>query len=117
MTNLNNTTATKPTYTLSYWDNTYGKFINGIYHAPLFAILRNGEPLLVMGSTLAYQYSEASHILMHLQAVSNDTFTLEVVSYKPMTDYNVILDSDTQKRIIDLLDDPFHPVNKGGEHG
>lgn len=103
MTNLSQITpaTTKPTFTPSPQEYQDGYFREGIFYCPQYAIARNGEILEPLGIEFAYPHKQAYHTLIHLQAVSDDKFSLEVVSYKAMTDYNVILDSDTQ----------------GGEHG
>lgn len=97
MTTLNQTMpATKPTYTPDHWEKLYGKISkDGVFHKPNFVVMRNGEYIAVAsGSVSAYSYTNAFHIMLHLQAISpNDNFTIEPCSWQPMTGYNVILDS------------------------
>lgn len=97
MTNLNNATATKPTYTPDQWEKLHGYFKNGVFHKPNFVVMRNGDYIDLNGSTSAYTYVTAFHIMLHLQAVNpHDNFTVEPCSWQPMTDYNVILDSEVK---------------------
>ena len=80
------------TYTLNQYDKQHGKVINGIFHKPIFAVYRNGELMEINGGqTSAYKdYATAYHILMHLQAISNDDFQILPVSWQPMNDYSII---------------------------
>jgi hypothetical protein len=53
-----------------------------------YAIFRNGERMKVDGVlATAYPYSQAYNILLHLQVVSTDTFTLEPVVWTPCLEY------------------------------
>ncbi len=49
---------------------------------PLYSVLRNGEPIYITGSIqTAHKENIALDIMHHLQAVSDDKFTLEVVQW------------------------------------
>lgn len=88
-----NTPAEKPTYKPDVWEIKHGKISNGIFHRPFFVVCRNGEYIDLDNSISSYRYVTAFHIMLHLQAISNDNFTIEPISWQPMTGYNVILDS------------------------
>lgn len=91
--------TTKPTYTPDHWEKLHGKISKGgVFYKPNFVVLRNGEFIEVEGGGVsAYNYVTAFHIMLHLQAVNpHDNFTVEPCSWQPMTDYNVILDSEVK---------------------
>ncbi len=49
---------------------------------PLYSVLRNGEPIFITGSVQsAHRENIATDIMNHLQAVSDDEFTLQVVQW------------------------------------
>ncbi len=49
---------------------------------PLYSVLRNGEPIYITGSIqTAHKENIALDIMHHLQAVSDDEFTLQVVQW------------------------------------
>lgn len=85
----------KPTYTPNYWERKHGKVINGVFHKPNFVVMRNGKYIELNGSTVsAYSYKDAYHIMLHLQAISDDEYTIQPCSWLAMTDYNVLLDDE-----------------------
>lgn len=82
----------KAIFVPSYWERKDGYFKDGIFHQPFYAVYQNGEVLEPLGVVSAYPYDKAFHILIHLQAVSKDDFELKPVSWKPLNDFNVILE-------------------------
>lgn len=63
--------------------NKYEFWRNGVFHEPLFLIFDNEEPLNTEDFDIAYSWQVASHILRHLQAVSNNRFTLKPIAWIP----------------------------------
>ena len=83
-----NTPANSPAYTPSFWEKQYGYTRDNVFYRPSFGIYRNDEPLeLDGGFDIGYSYEVASHIIMHLKAVSNDNFTIEPLAWTPITNY------------------------------
>lgn len=90
MSQLNNTPT--DTLNLTYWERKDGYFKDGIFHCPRYAIFRKGERVTIQGKIkTAYPYSQANHILMHLQELSDtpELFTLEPIAWQPMTSSEV----------------------------
>ena len=85
------TQAEKPLYVPSYWERKDGYFKDGIFYQPFYAVYCNGEVIEPLGSVNAYLYDKAFHILIHLQAISKDNFELKPVSWKPLNDFDVVL--------------------------
>lgn len=83
------TQAEKPLYVPSYWERKDGYFKDGLFYKPTYAIFQNGEPLEPLGIHFGYEYGKANHILMHLQAVSTDSFTIEPIMWRALTDFYV----------------------------
>ena len=81
----------KPLYVPSYWERKDGYFKDGIFYQPFYAVYCNGEVIEPLGSVNAYLYDKAFHILIHLQAISKDNFELKPVSWKPLNDFDVVL--------------------------
>ena len=79
----------KPLYVPSYWERKDGYFKDGLFYKPTYAIFQNGEPLEPLGIHFGYEYGKANHILMHLQAVSTDSFTIEPIMWRALTDFYV----------------------------
>lgn len=82
----------KPLYIPSYWERKDGYFKDGVFHKPSYEIFNNGAPLEPLGVSFGYRYEVANHILMHLQAVSSDNFTIKPTSWQPMNDFNVVME-------------------------
>ena len=88
----------KPTYKPSQWEIQHGFIRDGVFHRPDFVVLRNGKLIDLDGNWCSsYRYQQAFHIMLHLQAVSDDCYTVEPISWQPMTDYNVIFENDREK--------------------
>ena len=81
----------KPLYIPSYWERKDRHFKDGIFYQPFYAVYRNGEMIQPLGSVNAYLYDKAFHMLIHLQAISKDNFELKPVSWKPLNDFDVVL--------------------------
>lgn len=81
----------KPLYVPSYWERKDGYFKDGYFWLPEYTLCRNGEFVSPHDVTYAFPYDKAFQILIHLQAVSDDNFTLEVVSRKPIPAHEVSL--------------------------
>lgn len=63
-------------------------FVNdkGVFYLPMYSLRKNGEPLLIMsggGITASYPYVEAYHIMLHLESVTDDDYSLMVSSWSP----------------------------------
>lgn len=83
--------TTQKQFRPNYFELKHGFYENGVFHCPAFAIFRNGERMVLGGVIkVSYPYSQAHHILMHLQEVSNDTFTLEPTTWQAMKDYEIV---------------------------
>ena len=89
-----------PTYTPHPYEIHHGKIKDGVFWLPFFELCKNGKSIDPMGGCECYPYAKAFHILMHLQAVADDTFTLSPVMWQPRTDVD----------ISELLDNPFNQM-------
>ena len=89
-----------PTYTPHPYEIQHGKIKDGVFWLPFFELCKNGKSIEPMGGCECYPYAKAFHILMHLQAVSDDTFSLSPVMWQPRTDVD----------ISELLDNPFNQM-------
>ena len=84
------TPANRPAYTPSLWEKQYGYTRDSVFYRPSFGIYRNDEPLdLDSGFDIGYSYEVASHIIMHLKAVSNDNFTIEPLAWTPVFNHRL----------------------------
>lgn len=93
-------TPPKPTYKLNHADKKHGYWENGVFHRPIFSVQRNGNPIRLSGHlTTGHEYRVCHDIKAHLEAVSDDIYTIELDAWMPMDDYNVI-DTETSSKEV-----------------
>lgn len=57
-----------------------------LYRPAFFGVFRNGDPIEAGGMYHGHDAIKAHHIMIHLQAVCDDDFTIQPVSWKAVPD-------------------------------
>lgn len=91
------------TFTPTKWELEHGYFENGDFYRPACCVMRNGDFIEVMGIVNSYPHSVACEIKHHLEAISDNEFTIGIFSYIPVAYERIEINED----LTNFIDDPF----------